>query len=341
MRLHGRWAPLAAGLLALGVAGCGSSAPTTQPTVNVTITAPTSGVTVGVHRVLVVGTVTPANAQVMVGGQPAQVSKGRFTRPLYLAAPSQVVTVTAQAQGYIAAHAATTIHYSANLAAQLVASASTLNAQDAVPVSSTPAAKASPAAVSALHQALALPSSAGSPAIGSGSGSAAKHKTSKSTTPTHTTPTRTTPTRTTPTTTTPTPSPPSSSGGGSTQPVTRPPVMTVARIKQDWKTGCLTHVKGENVVPYCTCLYNHLSATGTFKTPTTVNGLLKKLHDYSKTGDRTTLPRAVQLALTVCAVKLPALMPTGNQPTLVPLPGLSHRRVPFPVIVKLRPKTAR
>src|SRR5665213_165984 len=199
MRLHGRWAPLAAGLLALGMAGCGSSAPTTQPTVNVTITAPTSGATVGVHRVVVVGTVTPANAQVMVGDQPAQVSKGRFTRPLYLAAPSQVVTVTAQAQGYIAAQAATTIHYSANLAAQLVASASALNAQSAVPVSSTTATKASQAAVSALHQALALPAGAGSPDIGSGSGSAAKHKTSKSTAPTHTTPTPTTPTTTTPT----------------------------------------------------------------------------------------------------------------------------------------------
>ena len=111
--------------------------------------------------------------------------------------------------------------------------------------------------------------------------------------------------------------------------------MTVARIKQAWRTGCLTHVKGENVVPYCTCLYNHLSATGTFKTTTAVNGLLKKLHDYSKTGDPTTLPRAVQLALTVCAVKLPALAPIGTQPTLTRLPGLSHRRVPFPVIAKL------
>lgn len=324
-----------AGLLALGLAGCGSSAPTTKPTVNVTITAPTSGVTVGVHRVEVVGTVSPATAHVMVAGKPAQVSQGRFMRPLYLATPSQVVTVTAQAAGYADAQAATTIHYSPNLAAQLVASASALNAQSSVPASSTSAAGASAAAVSALKQALALPANTSSPKSSGGSGSAPKHKTAKPTAPTHTTPTHTTPTTPTPA---PTPSPPSSSGGGPTQPLPSPPVMTVARIKQIWEAGCLKHVNGQNVVPYCTCIYNHLSATGTFKTPTTVNGLLKKLHAYSKTGDLTLLSRAVQRALSVCAAKLPPLTPIGGQPTLTPLPGLSHRRVPVPVIGKLPSK---
>ncbi|MGB9182886.1 MAG: hypothetical protein WCB67_02390 [Solirubrobacteraceae bacterium] len=347
MRLYGRWAPLALSFATLGVAGCGTSAPTPKPTVNVAITAPTSGATVGVQHVVVAGTVTPANAQVLVAGHPAQVSGGRFTRSLFLARPRQVVTVTAQAQGYVAAQAATTVNYSPNLAAQLVASAAALNAPAAANTPGPPGSSSTPAAHNALNTALALPKSATSstgPKTSAPAHTTPTHTAPPQTTPTHTTPTHTTPTHTTPThaapppPTTPAPAPAPPSSGGSTPPPS-PPVMTIDRIRHIWDAGCLKHVKGENVVPYCTCLYNHLSARGTFKTPTTVNAFLKKLHAYAKKGDLYALPRAIRLALTVCSTKLPALTTLGGQPTLTKLPGLSHKRVPFPVIVKLPPKS--
>ncbi|MGH2869181.1 MAG: hypothetical protein ACRDNK_16675 [Solirubrobacteraceae bacterium] len=310
------------------------------------ITAPTNGAIVGVHHVVVAGTVTPATAQVMVGGQPAQVSSGRFTRSLYLASPRQVVTVTAQAQGYVATQAATTINYSPNLAAQLVASS--LGAPAKTP--GTPGSKSTPATNNALNSALALPKSASSsgPSRSAPAHTTPTHTTPPHTAPTHTAPTHTTPTHTAPTHTTPptpapspapapTPAPPSS--GGSSPPVSSPPVLTVDRIKQLWDAGCLKHIKGENVVPYCTCLYTHLSARGTFKTRATVNALLKKLRAYGKSGDLNALPRAIRVALSVCSAKMPPLSPMGGPPTLTKLPGLSHKRVPFPVIAKLRPKS--
>ncbi|MGH9060211.1 MAG: hypothetical protein ACRDZY_11960, partial [Acidimicrobiales bacterium] len=235
MRLHGRWAPLALSLVTFGLAGCGGSAPIAKPTVNVSITAPTSGAIVGVKHVVVAGTVTPVNAQVLVSGQPATVSGGRFTRSLYLATPREVVTVTAHAQGYVAAQTATTINYSPNLAAQLVASSSAL--------ASPPAASPS-GANNALNSALALPKSSTSSSRSSGSRPA--HTTPAHTTPAHTTPAPTTPapTHTTPTTPAPAPAPAPSPSGGASPPASSPPVLTVDRIKQLWETGCLKHVKG-------------------------------------------------------------------------------------------------
>jgi hypothetical protein len=343
MRLYGRWAPLALSLATLGVAGCGTSAPTPKPTVSVSITAPTSGAIVGVQHVVVAGTVTPTNAQVLVSGQPAQVSGGRFTRSLFLASPRQVVTVTAQAQGYVAAQAATTVNYSPNLAAQLVASSSALNTP-AANAPGAPGSSSTPAA-NALNSALALPKSATSssgPAASAPAHTTPTHAAPPTPTPTHTTPTHAAPPTPTPApapSPSPAPSPTPPSSGGSSPPANSPPVMTVDRIRQVWDAGCLKHAKGENVVPYCTCLYNHLSARGTFKTPTTVNALLKKLHAYGKSGDLNALPLPIRLALFVCSAKLPPLAAMGGQPTLTKLPGLSHKRVPFPVIGKLRPKS--
>ncbi|HEY5189529.1 MAG TPA: hypothetical protein VII87_10880 [Solirubrobacteraceae bacterium] len=289
---------------------------------------------------MVAGVVTPATAQVVVGGQPAQVTGGKFTHPLWLSTPTQVVSVTAQAQGYAPAHTATTINYSPNLAAQLVASAAALTpARAAQAAAPAPAATASAAAIGALNQAIALPKSATS-ASATGAAASRKKATPTPTTPTHTTPTNTTPTHTTP----PAPArppassaPPTSTGSGTSQPVSSP-VSTVTRIKQSWETGCLQHVKGQNVVPYCRCVYNHLSATGTFTTTKTVNALLKKLHAYSNSGHLLALPRTIRTALLVCSPKLPVLDPLTGAPPLTPLPGLSHKPVPFPVIVRLHPK---
>ncbi|MGI9185888.1 MAG: hypothetical protein ACR2GZ_13175 [Solirubrobacteraceae bacterium] len=267
----------------------------------------------------------------LVAGRPAQVSGGRFTRSLVLGTPSQVITVTAQAQGYVAAQAATTVNYSPNLAAQLIASSSALTA----PPGGVPDAKSTPAANNALSAALALPNSAASSS--GGNGSAPVHATPPHSAAPHPAPAHTTPAHTTPP---PAPSPPPpSSSGGSSPPANGPPVLTVARIKQVWDAGCLKHIKGQNVVPYCTCLYRHLSEQGTFKTRATVNALLKKLRGYGHSGDLNALPRAVRLALSVCSAKLPPLTPSGGQPTLTKLPGLSHNRVPLPGIPGLQSKS--
>ena len=108
---------------AIFVAGCGASGPaTTAPnTVLLTITAPSNGSDVGVHDIVVAGTVVPTNASVTVGGQPAEVVNGSFTRSMRLVGTTATITVTANAAGYKAASATTTVVYSATLAAQIAA----------------------------------------------------------------------------------------------------------------------------------------------------------------------------------------------------------------------------
>lgn len=197
MRLHGCWAPLVAGVAALGVAGCGTSAPVIKPTVNVAITAPTNGATVGVRDLTVTGTVTPATAQVLVAGQPATVQAGSFRRTLRLDGSAQTVTVTAQAAGYAPAQANTQVSYSARLAAQLAAASRTLAAPGPSAAASLSAASP-PASASLLAQAVALPKPA----------PAARHTTpAKRTRPTttHSSSSASAPSASTPTASTPAP----------------------------------------------------------------------------------------------------------------------------------------
>jgi hypothetical protein len=314
MRLHGCWAPLVAAVAALGVAGCGASAPVTKPTVNVAITAPTSGATVGVRDLTVTGTVTPATAQVLVGGQPATVHSGSFKRTLRLDGSAQTVTVTAQAAGYVPAQAATRVSYSAGLAAQLVAASRTLAAPTPSAAMSL-SASSTPASASLLAQAVALPNSISAP----------KHAASRGGSTTSSTPTTSTPTST------PSPSPtlPSPSPAPVTTPAPVPappsPAAIAARVKQQWESNCLQKQMGAKEVPYCTCIYTHLEHTGAFKTPATVKLLVRRVNHYMHTGDASHITRAIMRALTTCQARFPASQSLGGRMTVTPLSASHHR----------------
>lgn len=324
MRLYGRWAPLVACAAAVGLAGCGTSAPVTKPPVNVTITAPTNGATVGVRQVTVTGTVTPATAQVMVAGKPATVRGGAFSRTVWLTGDSQSVAVTAQASGYAPAQVNTTVSYSPNLAAQLVASTQALASPG--PAAAQALGLSSGSSAGALASAVALPSS-----------SPSKHSASKP--PRKSTAPSPAPTTSKPPTGKPTPapitSPPVTTPAPAPAPVTTPAPMPVlpspaaiaARVKQHWEGNCLKGQSGKKVVPYCTCIYTHLVSTGAFKTPRTVNALVRRVNRYLHTGDASRLSKRIMRALVTCAPRYPAAESVAGRPTVTPLSGASHAPV--------------
>jgi len=323
MRLHGCWAPLVAGVAALGVAGCGTSAPVIKPTVNVAITAPTNGATVGVRDLTVTGTVTPATAQVLVAGQPATVQGGSFRRALRLDGSAQTVTVTAQAAGYAPAQANTQVSYSAGLAAQLTAASRTLAAprpSAAVSLSGTPAS------ASLLAQAVALPKAAPAPKP------TIPARRTRSTT-THSSSTASTPAHPTPSPAPPTPAPAPPTPSPSPAPITTPapapihpsPAEIAAHVKQQWDSNCLQKRHGAKEVPYCTCIYTHLERTGAFKTPATVKALVRRVNRYIRTGDASHVTRAIMRALSTCQARFPASQPLGGRMSVTPLSGSPHQ----------------
>ena len=258
MRLHGCWAPLVAGVAALGVAGCGTSAPVTKPTVNVAITAPTSGATVGVRDVTVTGTVTPATAQVLVGGQPA--TRPRRQLPAHAAArrlrprpsrspPRPPATPRLKPPRRVS--------YSAGLAAQLAAASRTLGAPTPSAAVSLSAPGTRPSA-SLLAQAVALPkAAAGRQAAPPGRRRVAHEPRHRRPPPLrHRRRPRRCPRRlrlrSPPRA--PAPAPPS-------------PAAIAARVKQQWESNCLQKQMGTKEVPYCTCIYTHLRAHGSVQDP--------------------------------------------------------------------------
>jgi len=330
MRLHGRWAPLVAGVATLGVAGCGTSAPVIKPTVNVAITAPTSGATVGVRDLTVTGTVAPATAQVLVAGQPATVQDGSFRRTLRLHGSAQTVTVTAQAAGYAPAQANTQVSYSAGLAAQLAAASRAL----AAPRPSAPASlSGSPASASLLAQAVALPKAAPAPKHTTPTrrtGSTTTRSSSTAPAPSASPPTASTPP--TPAPAPPTPSPVTTTPSPSPAPVTTPPAPIppspaeiAAHVKQQWDSNCLQKHHGAKEVPYCTCIYTHLERTGAFKTPASVKALVRRVNRYIRTGDASHITRAIIRALSTCQARFPASQPLGGRMSVTPLSGSHHQ----------------
>jgi hypothetical protein len=102
--------------LVLAVGSSGSAAPQGPPTVALSLTAPTSGATVGVRVIRVAGTVSPAQAVVRVGRRRVRVRHGRFSTGLVLDRSTTRIRVTAVAAGYVPARTASVVHYSSGTA---------------------------------------------------------------------------------------------------------------------------------------------------------------------------------------------------------------------------------
>jgi hypothetical protein len=314
MRTRQSLASVAACSALAGLAGCGAGGAPPTPKVSLSITAPTSGATVGVRQITVTGNVSPTTATVVVGGQPAQVVKGSFKRALQIARANETIEVTASASGYRPVSAITKIGYSRALAAQLAASRPTQpqpvatppNPFRVVPVRTAP--QLNGAAAKALNSAFALPSSP------------------KTTSPS--------PTPTNPTSTTPSPTPSPSPGSSPTSP-SSPPTLTVAAIKQLWITGCVKAGKNGNYTPYCTCTYTHLEKNGALSSRARLLALVKKLLPFQRTHDPSKLPRFVRNAISACVAQLPPLDPLTGKPVITKLSGLSYRRAPVPKFPKL------
>ena len=104
--------------------------------------------------------------------------------------------------------------------------------------------------------------------------------------------------------------------------------MTVAQIRTLWEHGCLKHAKGQNIVPWCTCIYVHLQATGAFNSRAGVEHLIKEFDPWSRTGDPSILPRTLRTAVVTCQRYLPPLDPMTGKPVIRRLPELTHKPVP-------------
>ena len=109
LRLRRFAAAAAAVLVVAAVASCGGSSGPKK--VAITLLAPTSGVTVNVHALVVYGTVTPATATVLVGRRHVAVFKGTFKQPLLMQGRVAHIRVSARAQGYEGARLEATVHY--------------------------------------------------------------------------------------------------------------------------------------------------------------------------------------------------------------------------------------
>jgi Glucodextranase, domain B len=118
MRLVRRSAwPVAACLTAvLALAGCGSAAPTGPPQVTLSLTAPTSGATVGVRTIQVAGTVAPAQSAVRIAGRRVRVRHGSFIAAIHLGHATTRIRVTARAHGFVPATVQTVVRFSARTA---------------------------------------------------------------------------------------------------------------------------------------------------------------------------------------------------------------------------------
>jgi hypothetical protein len=302
-RLRRPWldAPCLA-VVCLAIAGCaagGAQSPSASPSdgVALILTAPTSGATVGVHQIEVTGTVAPLDAVVRVAGQPASVGHGRFTRLLVLSRPTTTIEITAASTGHAPATITTTVHFSSELAASLIA-----------------AHKASVSTATQGVASVTAPSAAKAPVL------RAAHP--RSTGPAAPTPRSKTTTTTTTMTTKPGSSP-SAGSGSAAAPTSGPPApapLSPAQIRQRYLKGCTSAGGGQPAVPYCTCIYEHLLQSGALTSPASIAALEHELSEFAQTQDIFKLPAYLRAALSECASKLPAApLPVTK------LPQLHHR----------------
>lgn len=105
--------PLAAAacVLSAAAAGCGAAAPSAPPKVQVTLTAPTDGATVGVSRISVLGTVSPGNALLRVSGRAIRVRHGSFQTPLILRRGLTRIRIDASAKGFASSSMIVSVRY--------------------------------------------------------------------------------------------------------------------------------------------------------------------------------------------------------------------------------------
>jgi hypothetical protein len=88
-----------AGVLSLGIGGCGGSKKAASSNVTLQIVAPRDGTSLRADRVTVRGTVSSPDATVQILGQPAQVGNGVFTGSVALHPGSNTIDVVASAAG--------------------------------------------------------------------------------------------------------------------------------------------------------------------------------------------------------------------------------------------------
>lgn len=318
------WRSASAALMCLLISGCamGSHAAGSGSAraVSLSLVAPTSGATVGVRQIEVVGNVTPAGAAVVVAGQPAKVSGGTFKQTLQLSQPSTTIQVSASAPGLTPASASTTVRYSSTLAVALTVAHRAIWTPTRTHRSSRSAiTTASGGGVAALKAELAK--AAHSQAAASKPAGGATHRASTTSTPQSATtqpsaptttepstpvaqaPPASTPPATTPTSSSPSPAPSSS------QP-------TAAEVKREYLEGCLRGDGGKPATAYCTCMYSHMHSTGALSTRADIQTLQRDLKHYNTTHNPATLPVAVRKAIIACVSKLP------DAP--LPLSGLGH-----------------
>jgi hypothetical protein len=311
MRARQSLAPFAACAAVVCIAGCGASGSQQTPKVNLSIIAPISGATVGVHEIMVTGTVSPATAEVAVGGQPAKVVHGSFTRPLSLAQASETITVTAKASGYSTGSASTTVQYSPQIAAQLVAAkAAQVRAAKLASITPKNVNTLAPATSGGGSKAVSSAFSLQSPKSGNSSGGSSGGGSSSA----------------------------GSGGGSSSTPTSQPkstptpaPPLTVAEIKTLWIKSCVKANKNQKFASYCRCTYTHLESNGWLRSRDRVLALDRKLRRYDRTHNPADLPRFVRRAITACVSKVPPLDPlSSGKPVIKKLPGQAHGRVPSP-----------
>jgi hypothetical protein len=270
----------------------GASRPSpVQPKVTVSLVAPMTGATVGVSRIDVSGTVSPAGATVDVGGVAAAVHAGSFTRPLTLSQATTTIPVIAAATGYAGDRIDVTVHYSPGLAGELAAARKAVWTAPKVPVGDT------------LTASIPINSAGFVPQVKLGSQSAAPGNGAASP-PT-------------------TPSPPVAT------PPSTPPPLTVAQIEHLYVTGCNRANGGRSAAAYCTCAYGYLARAGLLASRHAIEVLARELAKFNKTHNAKALPRKVLRTLVTAQIQCVSDLPKGPL-GLSKLPSLNHPAVPAP-----------
>ncbi len=318
--------------VAMSLTGCGVGGGSTAA-VSVTILNPMTGTTVGVHRVTVAGTVSPANATLYLNGIPINVVDGSYTVPVAVWQPKQQITLTGIAKGYLKGTASTTVLYSAGTAS----ARPTLDASIDVPgpaffankhSATKPASHASP-----VHAATG--SSSTSPATAASHASAATIPSQPSPAVSAPTPASTphsapAPHQSAPTLRTASQHKTTHASHRSTRvvkPTPKPadPVLTALDIRRAWVGACVRAGKDDGYLRYCRCTYYHLEKHGVLSSRDELLALQRRLAPYNRTHDLRRLPRFIRRVVFTCASKLPPLDPIGGKPVVSKLPGASHQ----------------